>query len=127
MSPLILTLDEVLAIHENQIARYGGAPGIRDMGLLMSALSQPVATFGGRFLHADVYEMAAAYLFHIVRNHPFADGNKRVGTVAALVFLALNDVDVKAPGDDLELLVLGVAQGRTDKPAITAFLRDHAS
>src|SRR5437867_10279787 len=90
MAPTFLSLDEILEIHKDQIARYGGMAGIRDLGLLQSALAQPQATFGSQFLHADLIEMAAAYLFHIVQNHPFIDGNKRVGAVAALVFLQLN-------------------------------------
>ena len=76
MSPDFLTLDEVLEIHRDQIERYGGAAGIRDLGLLQSALAQPSATFGGQYLHADLHEMAAAYLYHLVQNHPFLDGNK---------------------------------------------------
>lgn len=86
MTPVFLTLDEALDIHRDQIQRYGGSSGIRDLGLLQSALAQPQAAFAGQFLHADLIEMAAAYLFHITQNHPFVDGNKRTGTAAALVF-----------------------------------------
>lgn len=82
-----LTLDDVQFIHRDQTTRYGGDPGIRDRNLLDSALAQPRASFGAEFLHAFPFEMAAAYLYHIVRNHPFLDGNKRTGAVAALVFL----------------------------------------
>ncbi|HYQ81440.1 MAG TPA: Fic family protein, partial [Anaeromyxobacteraceae bacterium] len=74
--PAFLTLDEVLALHADQIGRYGGSPGLRDLGLLESALAAPRATFGGEHLHGSLPEMAAAYLFHLVRNHPFVDGNK---------------------------------------------------
>jgi death-on-curing protein len=126
MSPTFLTLDEVLEIHRDQLARYGGAAGVRDLGLLQSALAQPQAKFSGQFLHADLYEMAAAYLFHLVQNHAFVDGNKRVGTVAALVFLRINDQELKITNDELESLVLSVAQSQADKTAITAFLRNHA-
>ena len=69
------------------MARYGGLPGLRDEGLLESAVAQAVATFGGEYLHNDIFQMAAAYLFHIVQNHPFVDGNKRAGAAAAVVFL----------------------------------------
>ncbi len=127
MIPTFLTLDEVLEIHRDQLTRYGGAGGIRDLGLLQSALAQPQSAFGGQFLHADLFEMALAYLFHIVQNHPFVDGNKRVGTVAAIVFLRLNDLDINASEGEVESLVLSVAQGQTDKAAITTFLRDHAA
>ncbi len=127
MNPTFLTLDEVLEIHRDQIARYGGSAGIRDLGLLQSALAEPQATFGGQFLHTDRFEMGAAYLFHIVQNHPFIDGNKRTGAVAALVFLLVNDQDIKATNQELETLVLSVAQGQTDKTGIANFLRDHKS
>jgi death-on-curing protein len=124
MAPVFLTLDEVLEIHRDQLERYGGADGIRDLGLLQSALAQPQATFGGQFLHADLFEMAAAYLFHLVQNHAFVDGNKRVGAVAALVFLRMNDQDLKITNAELESLVLSVAQGQADKAAIRTFFRD---
>ncbi len=86
MTPVSLSLAEVLEIHRDQIERYGGHAGLRDLGLLQSALAMPAARFGGRYLHGDLLEMAAAYLFHIEQNHPFIDGNKRTGTVAAIVF-----------------------------------------
>jgi death on curing protein len=84
---IFLSLDDILESHQNQIDTYGGGQGIRDIGLLESAIAQPEACFGGQFLHADVFEMAAAYLYHLVMNHPFVDGNKRVGLEAALIFL----------------------------------------
>ena len=94
MSPTFLTLDEVLEIHRDQLARYGGAAGVRDLGLLQSALAQPQASFRGQFLHADLFEMAAAYLFHLVQNHAFVDGNKRVGFAAMHTFLLVNGFDL---------------------------------
>ena len=118
-----LGLQEVLEIHRDQVTRYGGTAGIRDLDLLKSALGMPCATFNGEFLHTDVYEMAAAYLFHLVKNHPFLDGNKRVGAVAALVFLALNGHDFQAPEDDLAETVLAVARGEIGKSEVTVFLR----
>jgi death on curing protein len=118
-----LSLTEVLEIHHDQMTRYGGAPGIRDLDLLKSALGMPAATFGGEFLHTDVFEMAAAYLFHLVRNHPFIDGNKRVGAVAALVFLTLNDKHFNAPQDKLAAMVLAVARGERDKAEVAVFMR----
>ena len=118
-----LGLQEVLEIHRDQVTRYGGTAGIRDLNLLKSALGMPGATLNGEFLHTDVYEMAAAYLFHLVKNHPFLDGNKRVGAVAALVFLALNGHDFQAPEDDLAETVLAVARGEIGKSELTVFLR----
>ena len=126
MNPAFLTFNEVLQIHQDQLGRYGGSAGIRDIGLLQSALAQPKATFGGQFLHADLFEMAAAYLFHIVQSHPFIDGNKRVGAVASIVFLNLNDRDIKATNDELEALVLSVAQGKTDRATIVEFFRERS-
>ena len=123
MPPVFLTLDEVLAIHSDQLARYGGRPGIRDLALLESALAQPSASFGGRMLHADIFEMAAAYLFHIVQNHAFIDGNKRVGTAAAIIFLGLNEIVFNADETELEAFVRDVAQGLATKEEISAFLR----
>jgi len=123
MDPTFLSLAEVLEIHRDQIKRYGGDPGIRDLGLLQSALAMPGAGFGGGFLHGDLYEMAAAYLFHIVQNHPFVDGNKRTGAVAALVFLALNDMETNADESLLEEIVLAAAHGKADKTAIAEFFR----
>ena len=125
--PLIfLSLEEILRIHRDQIARYGGRPGIRDLGLLRSALGMPSARFEGNYLHPDLFEMAAAYLFHIVRNHPFVDGNKRVGAVAALVFLALNDVEVDADERGFEAMVRAVAEGKADKKLLAEFFRRNA-
>jgi len=123
VQPAFLTLDEILAIHHDQIARYGGSEGVRDWGLLQSALAMPAASFGGQFLHADLCEMAAAYLFHLVQNHPFIDGNKRVGAVAAYVFLALNHTRLRADQAAYGELVLSVARGKTPKSAVTAFFR----
>lgn len=95
MEPLFLTLEEILEIHRDQIERYGGALGVRDNGLLESAVAASESGFGSHYLHRDVYEMAAAYLFHLVQNHPFIDGNKRAGAATALVFLVINGVETK--------------------------------
>jgi len=122
VDPVFLTLDEVLALHEDQIRRYGGATGLRDPGLLSSALGAVSATFGGRFLHESPFEMAAAYLSHLARNHPFVDGNKRTALACALAFLWMNDVVVEADDDELTALVLAVAEGRATKAEAAVFL-----
>ena len=122
-----LTIEELLESHQEQIRNYGGTQGIRDLGLLESAVAQPAASFDGRLLHADVFEIAAAYLFHIVQNHPFIDGNKRVGLEAALLFLELNGNSLEAPDEKLLKLVLDVAQGQRLKPEIAEFFRTHAA
>jgi death-on-curing protein len=121
--PVFLTLDEVVAIHQDQTARYGGSAVVRDWGLLRSAVATPAVTFGGQFLHPELCDMAAAYLFHIVQNHPFIDGNKRVGAVAADAFLAMNDLTLVAGQDEYAELVLSVARGETSKSAIAEFFR----
>ena len=123
MKPTFLSFAEVLKIHCNQIELYGGKKGIRSLELLQSALAIPKATFGGQFLNKDLFEMAAAYLFHIVKNHPFIDGNKRTGAVSALVFLALNGVNISADEDSFEKMVRGVAEGKIDKSSISDFFR----
>ena len=99
--PLFLTLAEVLRFHEYQIRRFGGETGIRDTGLLESAIAQPRASYGGEYLHQDLYEMAAVYAFHICKNHPFVDGNKRSGLVSALVFLEINGISLLDPNEKL--------------------------
>ena len=126
MSPLFLGLEEALEIHRDQITRYGGAEGIRDLGLLKSALATPQAGAGDQYLHADLFEMAAAYLFHIVRNHPFVDANKRTGAVAALVFLEMNGVEIRPSTKALVDTVLAVAEGKLQKGALAEFFRRHA-
>jgi death on curing protein len=122
--PRFLTLVEVLSILQDQITRYGGEFGIRDLNLLSSAIAVPQAAFGGKPLHADLFEMAAAYAFHICQNHPFLDGNKRVGLASALVFLDLNGVQLSDPDGRLYTLMMGVAQGDVGKPMIADTLRD---
>lgn len=116
--PLFLTEEAVLLIHGAQIAEWGGAQGVRDPGLLASALAQPQATFGGEYLHKSVYEMAAAYLFHISQNQPFKDGNKRTGLAAALVFLDLNGVSVEREAEALYPLTMARAQGKVGKAEV---------
>ena len=126
MEPIFLDLDEILVIHKDQVQRYGGSEGIRDAGLLESAIAAPMASFAGRYLHSDLLEMAAAYLFHIAGNHPFVDGNKRTGAAAALVFMELNGISLSASEEDLEQLVWGVARGDASKESVAAFFREHA-
>ncbi len=122
-APAFLSLAEVLEIHQDQITRYGGMPGIRDLELLKSSIGMPMATYAGEFLHPSICEMAAAYLFHIIGNHPFFDGNKRVGTVSALVFLALNGYDFTASQKELTDVVFSLASGEASKSEIALFIR----
>ena len=126
MQPLFLTLGEVLEIHQGQIERYGGELGLRDQGLLESAVAMPAAGMRGQFFHKDLFEMAAAYAFYIVSNHPFVDGNKRAGAEAALVFLEMNGVEVDASEDDLVAVTLAVAEGRAGKAEVAEFFRKNS-
>ena len=120
-----LTIDDVMELHAGQIAAYGGSDGLRSLDLLQSAIAQPQAMFSGVFLHTDIFQMAAAYLFHLVQNHPFIDGNKRIGLEAGLVFLQMNGYSIETEDVFLVELILGVAQGKIDKPEIAEFFRTH--
>ncbi|MFO7900168.1 MAG: type II toxin-antitoxin system death-on-curing family toxin [Planctomycetota bacterium] len=126
MPPLFLDIEKVFRLHSSLIERYGGTEGVRDVGLLHSALAMPQASYGGEYLHTDLSEMAAAYLYHIVQNHPFLDGNERVGAAAAIVFLAMNDVEIENDEEGLVDLTLSVATGQGGKAEIAAFFRTHA-
>jgi len=123
--PDFLTVDQVLAIHRRVIEEFGGDPAVRDRGLLESAVAMPASRFGGKYLHAGVPEMAAAYLFHLCRNHAFVDGNKHTALVAAETFVLLNHMRLAATDEELEKLTLGLASGGVSKDQVTAFFRDH--
>lgn len=123
-----LTAEAVLAIHDEVISAHGGLPGLRDLNLLESAVAAPQASYGGEPLISEPVEIAASYLFYLCRNHPFADGNKRVALASCLVFLEANDLlpDPDLPGREIdawEALVLDVAASRLDRDAATARLR----
>jgi death-on-curing protein len=120
--PEFLDVEDVIEIHTTQLEVYGGSAGLRDRGLLESAVAQAQTTFGGEFAHRGLFAMAAAYLFHIVSNHPFVDGNKRAGTLAAVVFLDVNGISINHPSEALYELTMSVAEGRIDKPAIAIAL-----
>ena len=124
--PVFLGLAEIIEIHHDQIKRYGGRPGVLDIEILKSTIAMPSATFDGNYLHTAIYEMAAAYLFHIVRNHPFVDGNKRTGAVASVVFLMLNGIGFHADDNDFEKIVVLTAEGKTDKATIARFFESNA-
>ena len=127
IEPEFLDVDEVIELHDRQLAAFGGSAGIRDRGLLESAVAMPAATFGGAFVHADLFAMAAAYAFHIAENQPFVDGNKRAGLYAALVFLRVNGHRVVDPGERLYEAMIAVAERRLDKAGLAGLLRDLAT
>ncbi len=121
--PVFLTLAEVLEFHTRQLEQFGGTDGVRDMALLESALAQPESGFGGHWFHSDIFEMAAAYAFHICKDHPFFDGNKRTALDAALVFLELNGVSI-LENKNLIRIMLSVAEGKMSKKELAQAFRD---
>jgi death-on-curing protein len=123
VEPSFLALAEVIEVHADQLRRYGGQTGVRDFGLLESALAQPEASFAGQWLHPSLFEMAAAYAYHLCQNHPFVDGNKRTALACALIFLELNGQGVTDPKGRLRDAMLEIATGTLDKPRFAQLLR----
>ena len=122
--PLFLLVDEVLELQARLLAEHGGQQGVRDRGLLESAVATPQASFGGDFLHEDIFAMAAAYAYHIAENQPFFDGNKRAAAGAALVFLRLNGLRITREHDwVLYEAMIAIAEHRIDKDGLAALLR----
>jgi death-on-curing protein len=127
MKPIkFLGIEEVFRLHYKQIELYGGSHGIRDEGLLRSALAQPEASFEGKYVHRDLFEMASAFLYHLVQNHPFQDGNKRIGAICAAYFLWINGYQVVASEDDFENLVMQTAQSKRSKAEIAEFFKNNS-
>lgn len=122
-SAVFLTLDEAIDVHMDLVSRYGGHPGTRDTDLLLSALAMPQASFGGEFLHRDIFEAAAAYAFHICNNRPFVDGNKRTALTCGLVFLELNAIETRDPDGTLYAAMIDVASGRLGKQQLADIFR----
>lgn len=118
-----LSVEDVLILHRIAIEDQGGDPALRDQGLLESALAMPKHRFGGEYAHPAIPDMAAAYAFHICKNHPFIDGNKRAAFAAMVAFLAENGWSLDADVDEAERTILGLAAGRIDKEALTEWLR----
>ena len=118
-----LTLAEVAILHERLLAETGGAGGVRDLGALESAVAQPRMTFDGQDLYPDLVAKATALAFSLIQNHPFIDGNKRIGHAAAATFLLLNGLALDAPVDDAERTILGVASGGVSRQAFDSWLR----
>jgi death-on-curing protein len=121
--PEWLDTDIVLDIHAEQLAIFGGGDGMRDLGLLESALARPLNKFA--YGETDIAALAAAYAFGIARNHPFVDGNKRAAFGAMIVFLGLNGIDLDVPPEDATAIILEVAAGEIDEDGLTRWLRDN--
>jgi len=120
---IFLTVEEVIQIHDDLINEYGGLHGIRDMGLLVSAIEMPKATMFGEYLHESIFDKTSAYLYHIVCNHAFFDGNKRTGAACALIFLNQNGCEERYDSKEFEEVVCKVAQGEISKEEISKFLK----
>ena len=121
----ILTKNQVIALQKQLIDRYGGTYGIRDEGILDSALHAPFQTFSGEELYPDIFEKAARLGFGLIKGHAFIDGNKRIGTHVMLIFLRLNGVMLRYSDDELLQMIFDVASGSADDKALLNWLKDH--
>lgn len=119
-----LDKETVLAFHRDQVNTYGGKQGVRDEGLLESALAQSQASFDGDYVHDSIFKMAAAYGFHICKNHPFFDGNKRTALVAIYTFLYVNGYHLQADKKSLYAVMIDLANGKLEKEELAKFLEE---
>jgi death on curing protein len=122
-----LTLAEVLQLHAAVISQTGGLDGLRDVGALESAVAQPRMTFGGDDLYPTLEEKAAALGFSLICNHPFLDGNKRVGHAAMETFLVLNGAELSATVEEAEQLILSIASGARSREELLTWVKDHVT
>ncbi len=120
---IFLTSDEVLEFHKVQLRLFGGRDGIRDRGLLESAIMGPQASFQGQYLNSDIYAMAAAYAYGIIKNHPFFDGNKRTGMTVALAFLYANDAKIDILPSEVFALAIAIAASEVSQEAVSDFFK----
>lgn len=119
--------DLVLTIQADLLQRYGGRPGLRDRNLLESALAQPKMAIGGKFVHRTVFDKAAAYGFHVCKNHPFVDANKRVAFVLMDIFLQRNGWEIVAHEEDAYSLMMDLASGKLTKAQLSAWVKEHSA
>ena len=120
-----LSFAEVLELHRSVVERWGGASGIRDLGILESALAQPRQSFGGQDLYPDLATKAAALCFSLVLNHPFIDGNKRIGHAAMETFLMVNGHELRAPVDEQEHIMVDLAAGNLTRDSFVEWVKQH--
>ena len=123
---IFLTLEQVLFIHEDQIARYGGSHGVRDFGLLESAILRAQTTFGGQELYPSIFEKASALMHSLVKNHAFVDGNKRTATVSTLTFLVLNGYQIVVSQGALVAFSLSVENNKLPLEKIALWLKKYS-
>jgi len=122
--PIWLDVEILIDLHAEQLALFGGPDGIRDQGMLESALGRPINKF--TYGETDLAALAAAYVFGIARNHPFADGNKRAAFGALIVFLGLNDIDFLVPPESATVMILSLAAGEVNEEGLTRWIRDNS-
>lgn len=122
---IVLTQEQVLKLHTELVVKTGGSDGIRDEGMLASALQAPFAHFGGMDMYPAILAKAARLCYGMIQNHPFIDGNKRIGTHAMLVFLALNGIELTYTQQELVDVILSVASGKTDAASLLAWVVNH--
>lgn len=121
----ILSKEQLIRLHDDVVSSSGGSLGIRDKGLLESAINAPFQTFDGKALYSSLVEKVARLGYGLIKNHPFVDGNKRIGTHAMLVFLDINGVSLEYEDDDIINTILGVASGKIDEDQLVAWLQNH--
>ena len=119
--------DLVFIIHADLLQRYGGRPGLRDRNLLASALAQPKMTVGGKYAHKTLFAKAAAYGFHVCKNHPFVDGNKRVAFVLMDIFLQKNGWEIVAHEEEAYSIMMALASGKLTKAELASWVKEHSS
>lgn len=124
--PRWVSMTLILAVHADQVKEHGGSPGVRDKGLLDSALSRPRNRFGYDS-ESDLCDLAASYGFGIARNHPFIDGNKRIAFQAMYLFLGLNGLRIDAPEEEVVAVMLALASSELEEPELAAWLKDHTT
>jgi death-on-curing protein len=122
---IVLSKEQILVLHEQLIEATGGSSGLKDEGLLESALASPFQSFDGKDLFPSVYQKAARLGFGLASNHAFIDGNKRIGAHAMLVFLLLNGVEIEYSQEELIYLFLGIANGEKDYPDVLNWIVSH--
>ncbi len=127
MATRFIPTDIVLIIHTSLLQQYGGEPGLRDAGLLDSALAQPSMSFGGKYTHKTLFDKAAAYGFHVCKNHPFVDGNKRVALALMDIFLQKNGWEISSSEEEAYTMMMDLASGQLRKSQLSAWLKQHCS
>lgn len=121
-----LTLRQILILHEYQVKKHGGSQGVRDMGMLESAVNRPFATFGGGDLYPDIYFKAAALMQSIIKNHPFVDGNKRTGFTSSYTLLLLNKIKITAKQEEMIKFTLKIANENVSVDEIVSWLQKYS-